>query len=160
MKTTFSTFEIMKALGIPRERLREWMKRDFIKPTISADGQGTRAVFSRQDAYGVELFRQLLERGLARDKARLFVKFFHDKVKEDIARNNYLIIRQGKLKPSQKFGSKTQDTAFFAGDDEVVRLDIGSTDIRGEMYDENWRFIHVINLKILFKETDLELEKA
>jgi len=159
MKNTFSTFEIIKVLGIPRERLREWLKRDFIKPTISADGQGTKAVFTRQDVYGIELFRQLLERGLARDKARIFVKFFHDKMKEDIARNTYLIIRQGKLKPARKFGPETQDTAFFAGDDEVIRLDIGSTDIRGKIYDDNWQFIHVMNLKFLRKQTDLALGK-
>lgn len=159
MRNEFSTFDIVKALRIPRERLREWMNRDFIKPTRSADGQGTRAVFTRQDVYGIELFRQFIERGLARDQARIFVNIYHKEMQKNNERNTRLIIRQGKLKPERKFGPDKYEAIFFAGDDEVLLLDVGSTDTCKEVCDGEWLFIQLINLKILHEETDQALGK-
>ena len=65
----FSTFDIIKALKIPRERLRDWMNRGFIIPTEKAQGQGTKAIFSREDVYAVALFQNLIQRGFKRKEA-------------------------------------------------------------------------------------------
>ena len=57
------------------------MKEGFIQPSVPARGQGTNAVFSRHDIYGVFLFDNLLGAGFRRDIAashmREFAKIFH-----------------------------------------------------------------------------------
>ena len=65
----FSTFDVLKILEIERERLREWMNRGFIIPTVSAEGQGTKAVFTILDIYKIAVFKKLLEAGINRKKA-------------------------------------------------------------------------------------------
>jgi hypothetical protein len=81
MRDDFSTLDIVKVLEIPRERLRSWMKEGFIRPTTPARGQGTKAVFSRKDIYGISLFDNLLDAGFRREVAashmREFAKVFH-----------------------------------------------------------------------------------
>ena len=76
-----STLDIVKILEIPRERLRSWMKEGFVQPTVPAEGQGTKAVFSRHDVYAVALFRDLLGAGFRREIAAShmgeFSKVFH-----------------------------------------------------------------------------------
>jgi hypothetical protein len=74
MRQEFSTLDIVKALDIPRERLREWMNRGFIEPSQPAEGQGTKAVFSRDAVYRVALFRELLNKGFTRKKAAAFLR--------------------------------------------------------------------------------------
>jgi hypothetical protein len=80
MRDKFSTLDIVKALEVPRERLRSWMKEGFVEATIPAKGQGTKAVFSRYDIYGISLFGDLLRTGFRRDIAashmREFTKVF------------------------------------------------------------------------------------
>ena len=67
MRNQYSTLDICKALSITRERIRDWMDRGFIKPSIQeAKGQGTKALFSRNDIYLVELFLTLIRNGINR----------------------------------------------------------------------------------------------
>lgn len=73
-KAKYSTLDIVKALGIPRERLRDWMSRGFIEPTLPARGQGTKSGFTLADVYGVALFGKLIQVGLKRDMASKVVK--------------------------------------------------------------------------------------
>ena len=44
----YSTIDISKALNIPRERLRDWMVRGFIKPSLPSTSKGTIAIFIRK----------------------------------------------------------------------------------------------------------------
>jgi len=75
MKEEFSTFDVCEALNIPRERLRDWMVRGFVVPSVQADGAGTRALFDRIDVYLVSLFENLIEGGFPRKTASLFVEY-------------------------------------------------------------------------------------
>lgn len=45
------------------------MVRGFIKPTFSANGRGTRALFTKKDIYKVALFMRLIEVGFRRKQA-------------------------------------------------------------------------------------------
>ncbi len=81
--TYYSTYNIIKALDIPRERLRSWMKDEFIVPSIKADGQGTKALFNIWDVYGVAIFQDLLNTGLTRKFAGDFVGGFIDETQKD-----------------------------------------------------------------------------
>ena len=77
MKDEFSTFDIIKALEIPRERLKDWMNKEFIRPSVPAKGQGTKAVFTLLDVYSVALFTQLITLfGVHRKFAANFVERF------------------------------------------------------------------------------------
>jgi hypothetical protein len=70
MKTGYSTLDIVRTLGIPRERLREWLNRGFITPGIQqANGAGTKALFGLEDLYRIMLFKQLVESGISREMA-------------------------------------------------------------------------------------------
>jgi hypothetical protein len=81
MRNEFSTFDIVKALGIPRERLKDWMNNGFVKPTVPAEGQGTKAIFTRVDLYLTELFRDLLNKGFKRDRAADFTRKISERLK-------------------------------------------------------------------------------
>lgn len=77
MKTSYTTFDIEKALKIPKERLREWIIRGYVKPSVQqATGQGTKALFSLNDVYGIALFRRLIDSGFSRESAAEYVKGF------------------------------------------------------------------------------------
>jgi hypothetical protein len=106
MRNEFSTFDIVKALVIPRERLREWMNRSYIRPATPTQGQGKKAVFTRQDVYSVQLFRRLVDFGIDRDIARHYVKFYQERMKTDNEQLKYMVIRYGKLQPQIRFGLK------------------------------------------------------
>ena len=69
----FSTFDIQKGLELPQERLRQWLKNEYIVPAVPAKGQGTRASFTKTDCYRVELFRRLVDSGLKREIAAKFL---------------------------------------------------------------------------------------
>lgn len=85
MKTEFSTFDVMKALGIPRERLKDWMSSGFIKPLKPAEGKGTKAIFDRVSVYAIALFRHLHEeRGLVRKQAAVLVQDWQSDMRDSL----------------------------------------------------------------------------
>jgi len=70
----FSTLDIVKLLGIPRERLRVWIDKGYITPSIqTADKQGEKHLFSVVDLYIIEIFKYLIEKGYSRDKACVLI---------------------------------------------------------------------------------------
>jgi hypothetical protein len=73
MKTSFTTFDIVKVLNISRNLLAQWLLRGYIEPSIQrAQGVGTKNLFSRGDLYNIRLFHQLVDSGMHRSDARLF----------------------------------------------------------------------------------------
>ena len=56
-KKTYTTTDIAR-VGTKRERLKEWMSRGYIKPSVeSAAGAGTKNLFSLWDLYMIQLFQ-------------------------------------------------------------------------------------------------------
>lgn len=72
----YSTVNIVKVTGIPMERLRDWLNRGYIEPTLPSLGQGRKALFSDVDIYGIELFQKLISRGFSRQEASKLIKKF------------------------------------------------------------------------------------
>lgn len=70
IEPVYSTIDISKAFGMPRERLRDWMDRGFVSPSLPSTGQGTIAIFTARDAYRVFLFEKLVNAGFKREAAR------------------------------------------------------------------------------------------
>ena len=75
---SYTTFEVVKKMGIRQERLREWIDRGFIIPSIQkAQGRGTKNIFSRDDLYKLGLFQYLLSISLSRKRAAEIVKYLY-----------------------------------------------------------------------------------
>jgi DNA-binding transcriptional MerR regulator len=161
MKNEFSTFDVIKALKIPRERLRQWMNLGFITPTIAADGQGTKAIFTRQDAYRIELFRKLLEIGLQRKLAGQFIESYKEPRGSHLRGESYLVIRLGTRtnRPAGKYG--TYFSKCIASSDQKIDLKTGFIDDEAlsAEFDDQWDYIQIVNLKRLEAATDRLLEK-
>ncbi|MFW9824717.1 MAG: MerR family transcriptional regulator [Candidatus Thorarchaeota archaeon] len=93
MRDKFSTLDIVKAFHIPRERLRDWMNNGFIVPTTKSEGQGTKAIFTRDDIYMVALFVDFLKKGFKRDNASDYISKVSKALKKNGSKNlAYIII--------------------------------------------------------------------
>lgn len=152
----FSTFDIIKALDIDRERLREWMNWGYIKPSQSAQGQGTRASFSILDVYGVEIFRNLVEAGFSREAASIYA----DKIIKEEKRTKYEIEVIG-------IRVSLETIHFFQIDSssKIKKLDLRTGTLnapmsrteRKEFLPENlndWDRVYLINIKKIKKKVD------
>ena len=74
MKRTYTAKDIAK-LGIKRERMKNWLERGFVRPSIkTANGAGTRNIFSRCDLYAIMLFRSLVCHGFSRENSALKIR--------------------------------------------------------------------------------------
>ena len=92
---SYSTLDIVKKLDIPRERLREWIDRGFIVPSIErSSGQGTKNLFSRKDVYLIALFEKFLVSGISRKMAARLIQDYK-KNYENEAKN----IKTGEIIP-------------------------------------------------------------
>jgi hypothetical protein len=164
MRDEFSTLDIIKLLDIPRERLRSWMKEGFVQPTVPARGQGTRAIFSLHDLYGVSLFNDLLGAGFRREAAashlRQYSRVFH---------KNYELVlyRQVALSggcmmhctPVIVTGSNTfavmSGEASFTG--KVLETDEKAAAIKSMNDINRWDIFFVVNIKKLKQKVDTQL---
>jgi len=167
MREEFSTLDIVKALSIPRERLRDWMNNGFVIPTISSQGQGTKAVFTRNDVYLAALFVDLLKKGFKRYNASDLIRKTSAILKKNEPKNlAYVII----------YFLKNHDNPVIVKSiyDPVTRWDkidlrwdgrISSklNDLPAEKAMQNqskaqlWENIHIVNFKNIKNKVDLQL---
>ncbi len=163
MRDEFSTLDIVAALKIPRERLREWMNREFVKPSQAASGLGTKAIFSRNDVYAVALFEKLLEIGYKREDAAkeldLFYRHFTDGTKailllRGIKKQDKVIRQAVTFLPEHKVFSVDLDTGKSPG----AEKDPNKTKMFGwDLIDCEWDVMTLINLRRLREKTDARL---
>ena len=99
---TLTTAEISKRLGIPRERLNDWLKRGYISPSHPATGTGGQHRFSRSDAYRIYLFQQLLAEGVPRDKAAGVIQELTDGYHFTVMGGETLLTGAGGIPESMK----------------------------------------------------------
>ncbi|MBM9514715.1 MerR family transcriptional regulator [Desulfogranum marinum] len=92
LSADYRSTAICKALGIKRERLKDWIKADFIRPTVPALGQGTKAGFTKGDVYAIALFIKLLGMGFKRDFAAQLIEPVIGKAGNEIFFSRYLIL--------------------------------------------------------------------
>lgn len=91
MDTEFSTLDIVKLMGISRERLRVWMDKGFIRPSIQkAEKRGEKNLFSKVDLYIIGLFRYLLDKGLSWEVAGSYILVLQLQIREEKEQNNQL----------------------------------------------------------------------
>lgn len=154
----FSTFDIIKALKIPRERLRDWMVRKFIVPTTKAQGPGTKAIFTREDVYAVALFQNLIQRGFKRKEASSIVKnWLHYDALADFS---FLFFR---YKKSDAGLSHIHFGIAHELSDRPCWFDLKAGVVEPELQvdpwpqDEDWDYMFFINFKKIRKSIDAAL---
>jgi hypothetical protein len=155
-ETKYSTLDIVKALDIPRERLRDWMNRGYIVPTLPAHGHGTKAGFTKGDVYGIALFRKLVEKGFKRELAAEFTKKYVGSG-SPLGFTSYIMFktvienREPIIKP-----------IFFAGPAPfTINIDLNQVSLQElqEVYSEVWDDIYIINFVKIATEIDAALAK-
>jgi hypothetical protein len=62
----FTSFYICDRLGIRKERFREWIDKEFIRPHKPAEGRGTKNLFKITDIYVIAIFIHLINCGFSR----------------------------------------------------------------------------------------------
>lgn len=65
----YTSNDVIKILPIKRERLRDWILKKFIVPSLPQKGQGQPFEFTRLEVYILALFHKMIERGLSRPAA-------------------------------------------------------------------------------------------
>jgi hypothetical protein len=167
---SFSTLEIGKALGIQRERLRDWMNRGFIKPTVSATGQGSKAGFTLSDVYGVAFFGRLVASGLSREVAASYVQEFlkREKDQPDDQKTVRIVfkIRDERTLSVMTFarvkGKWKMD--LETGWAETEGMETSSQQLIEKRFpngwlDKDWQMIHIVNFEALREKVDTALAK-
>jgi len=152
----YSTIDISKALNMPRERMRDWMVRGFIKPSLPSTSKGTIAIFTRDDVLCVMLFLKLIDRGFKRETAAEYIDFLWNS--KMIAAVKFIT-----LKHSVRDGNPVIDRDFYVGEEDLD-FQIGSD---GKITvgpfsptdSDEWEGIHIINMINMAKEVDAALSK-
>jgi len=68
----FSTFDVARIFSVDRTRLQTWLDKDFFSPNEKARGKGTKAIFTLNDLYRLQLFLYGLELFGSRNQAKSF----------------------------------------------------------------------------------------
>lgn len=76
MREDFTIKQAVEITQIPRERLKTWLLRGYIRPSIAAGvGPGRSNLYSRVDLYAIALFDHLISnKELHRNKAGLMIR--------------------------------------------------------------------------------------
>lgn len=168
MKTEFTIADVTKALGPPREKIRAWIKLDFIKPTSPAAGQGMATLFSLQDVHSIALFLSLIDHGFHRATASDFVQQLRDCEREQNQEVEFIYLRESINRKTGK--ARKGIMALESGRKYKVDLDTGltpymravamSADEDSPMVDRDWINIHIVNFGTLKKEVNEALAKT
>jgi len=76
MAESYSTFDIMRVFSLKIDRIKDWISRGYIVPSIQrANGRGTKSLFGRNDLYLIGLFIALA-RITSRGNAKRIVEVF------------------------------------------------------------------------------------
>jgi hypothetical protein len=179
MQDTFSTLDIVKALRIPRERLRDWMKNGFVVPTILSQGQGTKAVFTRDDIYLAALFMDLLKKGFKRNRASDLIRKTSEILKKNrskslayiivyfLANHNNAIFAEPVFDPvtrwdriDLRWGGRITPEVIGGNQKNALKSDELPTaqEAKQRVYTtQKWEHIHLVNFGKLRKKVDMDL---
>jgi hypothetical protein len=159
-RAKYRSTAICKAMAIKRERLKDWIKAGFIRPTLPALGQGTKAGFTKGDVYAIALFMKLLNMGFKRDFAASLIDPVIGRVGNEIYFSRYLILsieskgagEEEKITPIFQWGGSLECKIKFTPSSFT-----STTDSINLM---NWDGAFILNLAKLSVEVDKALEEV
>lgn len=154
----FSTLWISKNLDIQLERLRVWIDRGYVVPSVQkAEGKGTKSLFDRLDLYSIVLFRHLIEdSNFPREKASQFLSTWLDAVKDNpikaVGMYNVLIfIQDGEgVFFCQLF-------SILPPKDDYLQMEGIRYQAMKEVEGKDWKVIHIVNFDRIKREVDAVL---
>lgn len=160
---TFTTTDIIQCLKIPRERLRDWISRGFVNPSVPAPGQGKAAEFSIWDVYRIELFRVLIDGGFSRTTAAEFVKVVPEGDDENGPVSYIMFRREGdEIRSFTVLRGAGALSVDLAGG----RIGVGPhgyfdpRQIKDSKFDpENWDNLHLVNFEKIRKTVDMAFNR-
>lgn len=99
----YTTFDIKRIIGIKMERLQDWMKKGFVKPSRQESvARGKKSYFSLTDLYLIKTFQFLINNGIQRKVAAKWL----DDVRE------HLIRHKKDAEYEKKIGRKTFEAYY------------------------------------------------
>ena len=156
MKTseqTYTTFDIQKKLNIKIDRLKDWMNRGFIEPSVQkATGQGSKNLFSLYDLYLLMLFKYLIERGFSRKDAadriyRIRILYWSILKKKPDCNIHESLIETPKDYNTIKERKRIISSNYLV----LPKYDVDAHPLRGIMYVDDLDSIgHGLNLKTFY----------
>ncbi|MBT4485358.1 MAG: hypothetical protein HOC71_16960 [Candidatus Latescibacteria bacterium] len=160
----FSTFDIIRIFDIPRERLQDWINRGYIFPSLkTAEGKGTKNIFSHWDLYGIELFQRLIISGHMREIASIYYKSWvamqSKSTIESFKKWKYLICLTSPIKPSEYSAQNIKiSNSGKCKVDKFSNLRVVMTNninLEEFIVDcHNWESINIINIEEIFNTVD------
>lgn len=163
-KYNYRTLGLCKALKIKRERFRDWVKAGYIKPTLPAIGQGSKAGFTIGDLYATALFKKMTDTGFKRELSADIVSKFSGVVSGNpIEFIQYLvcILRtnpengEQDIKVIMTFSGDGRDTLDLNINSKTMKFDV-PTDTDGL----GWEGMFMFNIVQLRQSVDLALSNA
>jgi hypothetical protein len=125
----FTTFDLLKILGIKRERLKHWIEEGYIKAYLQEETpNGNKSYFDIWHVYNIKLFMYLLEGGLSRQEAAKWSQANSPEMIKDLKgtrqfKPDFLIFKK-------KGGEIIEATYEYDRNEIHVRLDEDFDDIR------------------------------
>ena len=141
----FSTFDLVKILGINRNTLQSLIDGQYLTPDIQkATRKGERSLFSKEGVYSAGLYLSLIRSGCSRDQARKLLKGEEAEISwENVGEE------EGKIQYLCKHSYKRNDPNLLG----MVKWKVSADTPRKEMEkDETARLI--INLSAIKTEID------
>ena len=151
----YSTIDISKALKIKRERLREWMIREFVKPSLPANNKGTIAIFTRDDVISVALFQKLVDIGFKREAA---AEYIDQMIKANLVGAVSFLVMQYVVKDEEP----VINIVSQLGNELELKIESNGNILLNKFQEsipESWEGIHIINMLNLEKKVDAALSK-
>lgn len=125
---------VTHVLKCHRELLKDWIMQEFVIPSIPAEGQGTKALFTFNDIFMAYFFQKLVNRGFKRSLAKKYIEAFR---KEYL--NNGII----------------PDIAVFFINTTAYDVSVSTK----TMPDLSAFFQDIINIKAIIKEVNYKMEE-
>lgn len=168
MNEYYTTFDVVKIIGIKMERLQDWMKRGYIRPTYQEPvGRGMKNYFSRIQLYVIKTFHYLVDNGITRKEAADWTKDIEEVIEadehfaetrtdlseeiRDSARKKptYIVIYKGGS-PEDNDIYPNEDLMYLMKDDNLKEAlsDISMTDA-----------VHIINFKKIIDTVERKISE-
>jgi hypothetical protein len=158
----YTTFDVVRIIGIKMERLQDWLKRGFIKPVRQERvARGLKNYFGRLELYVIKAFQYLVENGITREEASMWVG--------DIRKSLELDGMSRKIRPDQKqhvLDRPARKPSFIVvykgfslepGKPDSIFIEKGDDKLPDVGFAHNADAVHVINFNKIVKWVDMRI---
>lgn len=159
----YSIKDVVITLDIPRERLKEWINKGFVKGSIERlQGRRTITNYTRLDIYSIALFKYLIERlRFPREEAAKFVTLYlkSAKQKRKLFFYDYLIFQQ--LEDGLKYTSHLNFSmpSIIEASDEEARINLYGKMLRAPIESPGMETVFIINFRKIQDKVDQALNQ-